>query len=93
MLPRRGMLSTPLESPELPLGKYRHYKGELYEVVGVACHEETHAWLVVYKPLYDHEGYPDLWVRPYEVFTETVVVGEVVVRRFEFVPDEVVDVS
>ena len=42
-------------------GKYRHYKGNLYEVVGVARHSETLEEMVVYRALYGEGG---LWVRP-----------------------------
>jgi len=54
---------TPL--PEARLGRYRHYKGGEYEVVGVARHSETLEPLVVYRPLYNDTG---LWVRPYAMF-------------------------
>jgi hypothetical protein len=51
--------------PEARLGRYRHYKGGEYEVVGVARHSETLEPMVVYRPLYNETG---LWVRPYEMF-------------------------
>jgi hypothetical protein len=51
--------------PEARLGRYRHYKGGEYEVVGVARHSETLEPLVVYRPLYNETG---LWVRPYDMF-------------------------
>lgn len=60
-------------------GTYRHYKGNLYEVVDVARHSETEEWLVVYRALYGERG---LWVRPLEMFTETVQVDGVTVARF-----------
>ncbi len=63
-------------------GIYRHYKGNLYEVVGVAQHSETDEKLVVYKTLYGDFG---LWVRPLAMFLETVEVEGVTVPRFEFV--------
>ena len=50
-------------------GIYQHYKGQLYEVVGVATHSETEAPLVVYRTLY---GTYDLWVRPLDMFQESV---------------------
>lgn len=65
--------------PELPLGRYRHYKGGEYEVVGVARHSETLEPLVVYRPLYDAGG---LWVRPFQMFVETVEVDGRTQPRF-----------
>jgi hypothetical protein len=66
--------------PATPLGRYRHYKGGEYEVIGVARHSETHEPLVVYRPLY---GEGALWVRPHAMFFETVEVGGVRRPRFE----------
>ena len=53
--------------PEAPNGRYRHYKGGEYEVVGVARHSETLEPLVIYRPLYNSTG---LWARPYTMFFE-----------------------
>ena len=64
----------------LPTGKYRHYKGNDYEVIGVATHSETRESLVVYRPLY---GEGALWVRPLAMFTESVVFHGKQVPRFE----------
>ena len=59
-------MSTDLPSlPPTPIGRYRHYKGGEYEVVGVARHSETLEPLVVYRPLYNDSG---LWVRPHAMF-------------------------
>jgi len=55
--------------PHTPPGRYRHYKGGEYEVVGVARHSETLEPLVVYRPLYNASG---LWVRPHSMFFEQV---------------------
>jgi hypothetical protein len=63
----------------IPTGKYRHYKGNDYEVIGVATHSETREELVVYRPLYGERA---LWVRPLVMFTETVVVEGKPVPRF-----------
>ena len=60
-------------------GTYRHYKGNLYEVVDVATHSETEERLVVYRALYGERG---LWVRPLAMFTETVEVDGETVARF-----------
>jgi hypothetical protein len=65
-------------------GKYQHYKGKQYEVIGVAKHSETLEELVVYKALYQPEG-DNLWVRPLKMFTEIVVVEGKERPRFEYV--------
>lgn len=65
-------------------GKYRHYKGKEYEVLGMAKHSETLEDLVVYKQLYGEFG---LWVRPAEMWEEIVTVGEKEFKRFEHVHD------
>jgi hypothetical protein len=65
-------------------GRYRHFKGKLYEVLGVAKHSETLEDYVVYKALYDSEfGKNALWVRPLKMFEEKVKVGDKEVNRFE----------
>ena len=57
--------------PTLPLGPYMHYKGLPYEVLGVVRHSETLEPLVLYRAEYGERG---LWVRPYAMFTEDVVI-------------------
>jgi len=64
------------------LGRYRHYKGGEYEVVGVARHSETEEVLVLYRPLYNDTG---LWVRPYAMFFEDIEHEERLQPRFAFV--------
>ncbi len=66
--------------PSLPTGVYRHYKGERYEVYGVARHSETLEAVVVYRPLY---GEGALWVRPFEMFTGRLDVNGESRLRFE----------
>jgi hypothetical protein len=67
-------------------GKYRHYKGKLYEVLGTVRHSETLEEMVLYKALYESEfGKDSLWVRPKEMFFEKVVVDGREVQRFEHV--------
>jgi len=68
-------------------GKYRHYKGKFYRVVGTAHHSETREPLVVYIALYDDKefGNNSLWVRPLKMFTENVTVEGKSVPRFEFI--------
>lgn len=65
----------------LKLGKYKHYKGKDYEVLGVAKHSETLEELVVYRKLYDDHG---LWVRPLAMFVEDVEVNGQKVPRFKY---------
>ena len=66
-------------------GRYRHYKGNEYEVLGVARHSETEELLVVYRTLY---GEYDLWVRPLAMFTERLLVDGVETPRFQFIGDD-----
>ena len=61
-------------------GKYVHYKGNEYEIVGVAKHSETLEPMVVYKALYGDGG---LWVRPYDMFFETVEINGEKIPRFK----------
>lgn len=68
--------------PALPLGRYRHYKGGEYEVIGVARHSETHEAMVVYRPLYNATGW---WVRPLAMFAEAVTVDGGSRPRFAFI--------
>ena len=51
-------------------GRYRHFKGGEYEVLGIARHSEDESPMVVYRPLYNDSG---LWVRPADMWNETVV--------------------
>lgn len=70
--------------PVLTPGRYRHFKGGEYRVLGVARHSETEEHLVVYTPLYDDSG---LWVRPLSMFMETVVRDGKEVARFSLIDD------
>ena len=54
---------------EIKLGKYRHFKGNEYEVIGIARHSETLEEMVVYRALYGEGG---LWLRPAEMWNEIV---------------------
>jgi len=71
--------------PILP-GKYQHYKGNYYEVTGVAKHSETTEEFVVYKALYQPEG-ENLWIRPLKMFEETIIVNGKETPRFKRVED------
>lgn len=62
-------------------GRYRHYKGNEYTVIGVARHSETEEELVVYSQEYDDYG---LWVRPKAMFLGTVEVNDETVPRFQY---------
>lgn len=65
----------------IQLGKYKHYKGNLYEVIGIARHSETLEDMVVYRALY---GDFDLWVRPLTMFQENVEINGVIMPRFKY---------
>jgi len=67
---------------DIQLGRYKHFKGGEYEVLGVARHSETQEELVVYRALYGEHG---LWVRPRKMFTEIVEVNGQQVPRFTFI--------
>ena len=69
----------------MKLGRYRHYKGNEYTVLGVARHSETEEELVVYRQEYGERG---LWVRPQQMFLETVKVNGQSVARFQFLGPE-----
>jgi cyclomaltodextrinase len=66
----------------LKIGKYEHFKGKQYEVLGVAKHSENLEEFVVYKALY---GDGDLWIRPVKMFLEKVEVGDKRVPRFNYI--------
>lgn len=63
-------------------GRYRHFKGKEYEVLGVARHSETEEELVVYRALYGDFG---LWVRPVRMWNETVERDVKTFRRFTYI--------
>lgn len=63
-------------------GLYKHYKGNLYEVIGTARHSESLEELVVYKATDQPEG-ENLWVRPAAMFMETVMIDGIEKKRFE----------
>ncbi|HHD75732.1 MAG TPA: DUF1653 domain-containing protein [Campylobacterales bacterium] len=65
----------------LKTGIYKHYKGNLYEVLDLGRHSETEEWMVIYRTLYGDGG---TWVRPYTMFIETVNLDGEVVKRFEY---------
>jgi hypothetical protein len=69
--------------PPLAPGRYRHYKGNEYQVLGVGCHTETNEYFVVYQAVQQKPGLPAIWVRPYSMFVETVEVDGNVIPRFQ----------
>ncbi len=70
--------------PPAPPGRYRHYKGGEYRLLGVVRHSETLAPLVLYRPLYGAGGD---WVRPHAMFFESVQIDGVPRPRFERIGD------
>ena len=70
---------------ELKAGKYRHFKGNYYELIGIAKHSETLEPMVVYRALYGEGG---LWVRPASMWTEIVHKANYHGPRFQYVDDE-----
>ena len=66
---------------DMKVGRYRHYKNKEYSVVGIAFHSETEEKMVLYRQEY---GERDLWVRPYEMFFEDVIVDGKTVARFTY---------
>ncbi|WP_251358123.1 DUF1653 domain-containing protein [Kangiella sp. TOML190] len=62
-------------------GVYQHFKGQRYQVLDVATHSETGEQYVVYKALYGDFG---TWIRPLEMFTETIKIDGTRINRFEF---------
>jgi hypothetical protein len=65
----------------MELGLYKHYKGNIYEVIGIAKHSETLEEMVVYKATYQADG-ENLWVRPKTMFLESIEVNELITKRF-----------
>jgi hypothetical protein len=70
------------ELPSIPLGRYRHYKGGEYEVLGVVRNSESLEPMVLYRPLYNRSG---CWVRPFGMFLELVEHGGLRQPRFSLI--------
>ena len=81
MPPRLQTIQRRCSVIHVQTGRYRHYKGREYTVIGVARHSETLEEVVVYRQEYGDHG---LWVRPAAMFAETVVVDGQAVPRFAF---------
>lgn len=71
-----------MQKEEIRLGKYKHFKGNEYEVIGIAKHSETLEEFVVYKALY---GEGELWIRPSSMFLETIERDGKTMPRFEYI--------
>ncbi len=72
----------------IKIGLYRHYKGNLYQVLSLARHSETLEALVVYQALYGTYG---VWVRPLTMFEEKVTIDGKTIDRFAFVGESISD--
>jgi len=73
--------STMKKEISLKTGIYKHFKGNLYEVLDLGRDSETEEWKVIYRTLYGDGG---TWIRPYEMFTESIEINGEVVQRFEY---------
>ena len=71
---------------EIKIGKYQHYKGNFYEVIGVGRHSETLEEVVIYRALYNSKefGHNALWVRPKLIFLENIKIDGKEVPRFKY---------
>ena len=69
---------------DIKLGKYRHFKGNEYEVIGIAKHSETLEKMVIYRALYGDGG---MWVRPAEMWEETVERDGQIFKRFTYIEE------
>ena len=69
---------------EIRVGRYRHFKGNEYQVLGIASHSETLEPMVVYRALYGEGG---MWVRPVSMWNETVERDDYSGPRFIFVEE------
>ena len=73
-----------MEPEEIRPGRYRHFKGREYEVIGVATHSETEEAMVVYRKLYDDYS---LWVRPASMWNEIIERDGKTFRRFTYIEE------
>ena len=72
---------------DIKLGKYQHFKGKHYQVIGLAINSETLEELVVYQALYPSTEFGDqaIWVRPKKMFADFVEVNNELIPRFKFI--------
>ena len=83
-VPMKHSIHEPSVTDPIPLGIYRHYKGNQYEVIGFAKHSETLEDMVIYKALYGDQG---TWVRPLSMWENLIEVDDKTVKRFEKVQE------
>jgi hypothetical protein len=81
-VPMAHIIKTHSGNNTVPLGVYRHYKGNEYEVIGFAKHSESLEEMVIYKALYGEHG---TWVRPLSMWNNLIEVDGMTVKRFEYV--------
>jgi hypothetical protein len=75
-----------MESQEIKLGKYKHYKGDMVEVTGIAKHSETLDELVIYRHISGKRmEEKNFWVRPFKMFTEDIEIDGKKIPRFEYI--------
>lgn len=74
-----------MEQESIRPGRYRHFKGNEYEVLYLATHSETREPMVVYRALYGEQG---VWVRPASMWNETVTRDGVTYRRFTYIGED-----
>lgn len=67
---------------KIKLGKYRHFKGNEYEVIGLGTHSETLEAMVIYKALY---GNGEIWLRPLSMWNDTVEYNGRYLKRFQYI--------
>ena len=80
--PLKEAEGLPVEGMEVKPGKYRHFKGKCYSVLYVATHSETLERYVVYRQLYGNE---EVWIRPLDMFCESILVDGVLTPRFTYI--------
>lgn len=74
-----------MQDTKLKPGKYQHYSGRLYQVLGLGRHSETHEPMVIYQALYDSNEFGNnaFWIRPLHMFQEEIQHQGKTQRRFE----------
>jgi len=83
-LPELIFTKTGVKQMAIPLGLYRHYKGNQYEVIGFAIHSESLEDMVIYRAMYGERG---TWVRPLSMWDNLIEVDGKTVKRFEYIGD------